>query len=280
MTRLIIFIVLAISSAVCSQDFSGKATYQTKMIFGDFDMKPEGKESVMNDELMEQVKEVMKKSSEKTYFLEFTKNESFYREEEKLQQPTTGANHISVSFSSGASGNLYKNLKENYSLLENEQLGKTFIIKDTLHNSGWELSPESKQIGSYTVYKATKAIKATIPDFIEDEGSESDLLSMIKREPKDLIYTAWYTPEIPIANGPENFGGLPGLILELHTPSMVYLCSEIVLNPKKPIKIKTPKGKIISQREYDQMMTEQLKNATKTQKTSGGTIIQTITIGG
>ena len=75
----------------------------------------------------------------------------------------------------------------------------------------------------------------------EAESSEeksSDLLSNIKPEPKDLVYTAWYAPEIPISNGPETFGGLPGLILELHTPRMVYLCSEVVLNPKKPIKIK------------------------------------------
>jgi len=80
-----------------------------------------------------------------------------------------------------------------------------------------------------------------------------------EKEPEDIVYTAWYTPEIPIPNGPEKFSGLPGLILELHTPSTVYLCSEIVLNPKKSIEIKTPKGKVISQEDYDKITEENIK---------------------
>ncbi|HLW41558.1 MAG TPA: hypothetical protein VKY82_04250, partial [Flavobacterium sp.] len=63
-------------------------------------------------------------------------------------------------------------------------------------------------------------------------------------------------------NGPEKFGGLPGLILELHTPGMVYLCSEIVLNPKKPIVIKIPKGKVISQEENDKMQESRRQSRT------------------
>jgi GLPGLI family protein len=33
--------------------------------------------------------------------------------------------------------------------------------------------------------------------------------------PKDVTITAWYTPEIPVNQGPENWG-LPGLILEIN----------------------------------------------------------------
>ena len=29
--------------------------------------------------------------------------------------------------------------------------------------------------------------------------------------------TAWYTPQIPVSHGPAEYGGLPGLILELIT---------------------------------------------------------------
>lgn len=63
-----------------------------------------------------------------------------------------------VSFTSTDSGKLYKNTKENYSILESDYLDKTFLIKDTLDNSGWVLSSETKKIGNYTVYKATKTI--------------------------------------------------------------------------------------------------------------------------
>jgi GLPGLI family protein len=41
--------------------------------------------------------------------------------------------------------------------------------------------------------------------------------------PKDVTITAWYTPEIP-NQGPENYWGLPGLILEINDGKTVILC--------------------------------------------------------
>jgi len=287
MKILFTLLTLTLSVGVFAQDFSGKATYQTKMIIKDFEQKArEGDEkSILNDELLKQMKDALNKASEKTFFLEFTKEESLYTEEEKLAPPTTGSSNISISFSSSSSGTLYKNLKENYSILESNYLDKPFLIKDSLHTSGWELSTDTKQIGNYTAYKATKTVKAkniALDDEKENDNS-SDLLSMIDKEPKDLVYTAWYTPQIPIANGPEKFGGLPGLILELHTPNMVYLCSEIVLNPKKAIAIKAPKGKTTSQEEFDKIMKkrmDEMKKSSKSKSRNGTTIIQTFSIGG
>src|SRR5690606_11928288 len=264
---------LALSLGMFAQDFSGKATYQTKMIFKDFKDKSKDKKDglTLSPEMMKQLENVMKSASERTFFLEFTKNESLYTSEEKLEQPKSGSN-ISISHSPVK---LYKNVKENYSLSENEELDKPFLIKDTLHTLGWELSTENKKIGNYTAYKATKTVKPK--NYFSDEEDKkenseeksSDLLSMIDKEPQDVVYTAWYTPEIPIPNGPEKFGGLPGLILELHTDNMVYLCSEIVLNPKKIIEIKQPKGKIISQEEHDEKVKKMYNNIMQNQKRQG-----------
>ena len=53
----------------------------------------------------------------------------------------------------------------------------------------WQLLDESKIVEGYTCYRA-----------------ECDF--------RGRRYVAWYTPEIPISNGPWKFGGLPGLILE------------------------------------------------------------------
>ena len=43
-----------------------------------------------------------------------------------------------------------------------------------------------------------------------------------------------------MSNGPEEFQGLPGLILELSYDSQTILCSKVLLNPTKPITIKEP----------------------------------------
>ncbi len=273
MKKLITLFIVLISLGMSAQNFSGKATYQVKKSFGTTSIKVEGDK---NPELTKQLEEMMKKGVDQTFFLEFTQDESLYTEEEKLEQPTSGSVSFG-SFSGGTAGKLYKNLKENYSFSENDFLGKTHLIKDTLYTSGWELSSESKQIGNYIAYKATRTIKPK--NLLEDKeeekseeksGKTTDLLSMIPE--KDIVHTAWYTPEIPIPNGPEKFGGLPGLILELYTPNTVYLCSEIVLNPKKPIKIKALKGKTISKEEYDEMIKKRFESMPKSK--DGGIIIQ------
>ena len=254
------FAVLALSLFLptYAQDFSGKATYQSKMILKDLDSKNENKPKVSED-----FKEAMKRASEKTFLLEFTRNESYYSEQKELDLASTaGKPKVNIIIRTKDWSNIYKNLKENFSLLENDMLGKVFLIKDTLHTSGWELLTESKQIGNYTVYKATKTIKKEVSTQKEDREKTSNLLEMLdKKEPEDWVYVAWYTPQIPTPNGPGKFGGLPGLILELHDPRQetVYLCSEIVLNPKKPIEIKVPKGKTVSKEEFEKMRKEWLE---------------------
>lgn len=66
-----------------------------------------------------------------------------------------------------------------------------------------------------------------------------------------IIIEAWYTLQIPIAQGPAEYGGLPGLILEVSAGNTTLLCSEIVLNPKENITITAPeKGENITKNEY------------------------------
>ena len=265
MKPFITLLAIGLSFGTFAQEFSGKATYETKVILKDLDnqfddLKKDDTSSLLSDEMLAQIKSQMSSAMEKTYILEFTKNESMYTQEKELTNSTANSIptvNVSISVSSSTDGKLYKNLQENYSLTESDYLGKTFIIKDSLHHSGWELSTETKQIGNYTAYKATKIEKTKQIDTEENTGS---LTIIDTKEPEDMVYTAWYTPEIPIPNGPEKFGGLPGLILELHTNNMVYLCSEIELNPKKTIQIKAPKGKPISQEEYDKKVEKHLKN--------------------
>ena len=78
--------------------------------------------------------------------------------------------------------------------------------------------------------------------------------------PKEIQVTAWYAPEIPISQGPDNYWGLPGLILEVSDEKTVILCSKIVMNTKDKKEIKEPgKGKVVSQKEFDEVMLKKME---------------------
>jgi len=47
--------------------------------------------------------------------------------------------------------------------------------------------------------------------------------------PKEIEIIAWYTPQIPVPQGPGEYFGLPGLILEIQADRTSILCSKIVL---------------------------------------------------
>ena len=86
--------------------------------------------------------------------------------------------------------------------------------------------------------------------------------------PKEITITAWYTPEIPVNQGPESYWGLPGLILEVNDGKTTILCSKVVLNAKEKVEIKAPtNGKVISQKEYDETVVKKMEEM---QEMNGG----------
>ena len=78
------------------------------------------------------------------------------------------------------------------------------LISDKLYYSqpmdqlNWEIQAETKEISGYQAQKAT--------------------ISFAGRD-----YTALFTPEIPLTDGPYKFSGLPGLILELQDSDAEYV---------------------------------------------------------
>ena len=66
--------------------------------------------------------------------------------------------------------------------------------------------------------------------------------------------------DIPISQGPENYWGLPGLILEVNDGTTTILCSKIVINPKDRKEIKQPKkGTQITQKEFEKIAQEKME---------------------
>ena len=245
---------------------TGTAYYQSKTTV---DMNNFGRQGMSEDQ-KKQIAARMKPYLEKTFILDFNGVESNYHEEEKLQV-NEGMRGFGMMMSSFTPGMQYKNTEANQVLEEREFFGKQFLVNDTLTNLDWYVTKESKMIGQYLVIKAEANMPLDENDWqymrrrrrARDQEAKTDSLEQKEVEelevevPKQILVTAWFSPQIPVSTGPGAYGGLPGLIMELNTGRTTILCSKLVLNPEEPVQIEVPdKGKEVSRAEYNRIVKE------------------------
>lgn len=277
------------TSAMGTQEFQGMAVYESKTSTPDMKSRFSGNREI-TPEMQKSIEERMKKMLEKTFILNFDKAASIYKEDEKLDAPgQNNGGFRMMSSMMGGGGTYYKNVKEKTFSVDKEFMGKEFLVKDTLPKLQWKLEGETKQIGGYTCYKATAVKQVARSDFRnfrqkkQEETKEAKDKKPEKTEdkktnfmddfemPKEVNVTAWYAPEIPVNQGPEGYWGLPGLILEVSDDKTVILCSKIVLNSKEKAAIKAPsKGKVVTQKEYDEIVTAKMEEMQEQFRRGGG----------
>ena len=123
-------------------------------------------------------------SKGRNYLLEFKNDKSLYTYKEEESEGG------------------YSRSKEKYIIVRDYQanqtndwrefLGKKYRIQEEIPKHRWKILNEIREIDGYLCMKAET--KDTI---------------------KDQVIHAWFADGIPFSGGPEGFGGLPGLILEL-----------------------------------------------------------------
>ncbi len=267
---LVLCLISLTSFSVKSQDFQGKAYYfsKTPMDLGRWGAK-------MSEQQKKQVAARLKNRLEKTYILTFNKEESVFKEDEKLDAISGATDSWGKNFSLGLQ---YKNVKSNTLLQEQEFYGKKFLVKDKIQTLNWVMGSETKKIGEYTCFKAVSVLpnselnwwsfswdklrsntnKKEI-DSTDSEVNKPDVQEKFKNIEMTQI-EAWYTPQIPVSHGPLEYWGLPGLILEVSVGDTVMLCSKVILNPKEKTKIEAPKkGEEVSKKEYQNTIAEKMQ---------------------
>ena len=239
-------LILYIPSDSIAQDFQGKAIYfqKGKMNLGSWGAR-------MSEAQKNQIKARLKSRLEKTYILTFNKSESTFKEDEKIDAISGATDSWGGYFSRGYQ---YRNTKDQKIVQSQEFYGKRFLVTDEDYKIAWEMGSETKQIGQYTVYKAT----ATVPtdEVAWYNFNWSDLRP--KKDPetgevkeRTTTVVAWYTPQIPVTHGPGEYWGLPGLILEVKYGDTILLCSEVTINAKESVAIEAPeKGEEITKKDY------------------------------
>lgn len=107
---------------------------------------------------------------------------------------------------------------------------QTVLVREKIYEIPWQVGDETKTIGTFLCRKARGYFRGR-------------------------RYTAWFSVEIPVKNGPWKFNGLPGLILEIYDDKgEVYFGARSVKIPADfPGVVLYPKGaglKSLSLKEY------------------------------
>lgn len=264
MNKTLYILTFFFSLSISSQDFQGQAFYktQTSMDFGSWGDR-------MSAEQKKAMKERMKPFLEPVYILTFDKTKSIYQQEETLDAPGSGGGRGWGRMWASAGGPVYKDLASKKSLQSTEFMGKKFLIYNDPDKIKWVMEKEQKMIGNYLCFKATAKVPKpkTMTSVWRKTEKQNDSIkdsTTDDSEGEHLTITAWYTPQIPVSHGPAQYGGLPGLILELTNDNTVMLCTKVVMNPEKRIQISEPKkGEFVSRAEFENIVevkTKEMRN--------------------
>lgn len=125
---------------------------------------------------------------------------------------------LAMNFSSGKSW-VYKDLQDlQLTSLANDLKETSYLIRESIPSIKWQILKTTKSIQGILVQKARAQFR----------GRQ---------------YTAWFAPDIPIANGPWKLGGLPGLILEAYDDERLVVFLFRSLHFKRELTIEMPRVK-------------------------------------
>ncbi|MFN5987716.1 MAG: GLPGLI family protein [Chitinophagaceae bacterium] len=135
---------------------------------------------------------------------------------------------------------------------------KTFLVIDSMKQNKWKISGETKTIAKYLCKKATTMVAA--PQQVRmrfGNGPRSEEDTAAAPKPKEVELVVWYTEDIPVSVGPDNYAGLPGAIMEVDTDngSNVIVATEV--------STKFPKKELVQPTKGDKMNRAQFQDAMK-----------------
>jgi len=190
--------------------------------------------SMLEDEDMwdEMMKENMPKFAITYYDLIFDENKSLYQ---LGREPADKRVHWALNYITNI---VYKDLQLSTITTQKNIFGSDYLISDSIPHTEWKITNEPRTIAGFECRKAVCRIFDSI------------------------VVIAFYTDEIIPSNGPESFGGLPGMILGLAIPKLhtTWYATKLELVNQPPKSIVAPKdGKKYSIPQFRNEMDQLIK---------------------
>ena len=189
------------------------------------------------------------KESKKEKVLYFTENTSLYEEyptenealNKKVQEALKKANYMKPP--TVELEKVFYDFGKNEKTRQVMFMTRNFLVSDSIKSEPWKLTNKMIKVLDYTCLGA-EIVKG------------------------DTTITAWFTSEIPISTGPDQFFGLPGLILAIEiNGETAFIATSIDLTPpEEGVLSKPDKGKKVTQEEFDKIVEEKIKEYLETIK--------------
>ncbi len=168
-------------------------------------------------------------------------DESVYQhkkaDEEQEVTSNQGGAHMTMRFGHDKRI-VYKNVADNQMVDSREFMQKQFLITDAPTPRKWKIGKDQKEILGYACFQAT---------FQQDSNTQ---------------VTAWFTPQIEQHNGPSDYQGLPGMILQvdINNGERMVTATAIELKDVDTSVIVPPtKGKEVTAEEFKKIRDEKMK---------------------
>lgn len=190
-----------------------------------------------NDFLRDIFLKAIKNDSKVNFGLLINSNSSkFYNLSSLNSEDSFDEEKIVLSFSN------YSGIVFNYNdsiFKQSSLLGKNIYSKEPSKKK-WELHNDTKLIDNYLCYKATTIYKVSNGEKIFNHP-----------------VTAWYCPALPYKFGPNGYGNLPGLILELQVRNVLFGITKIDLKTDIELDLSSlKKAKILTEEELEKKLIE------------------------
>ena len=144
---------------------------------------------------------------------------------------------------------------------------KEFLIVDSLKQYKWKLSEETKTIAKQLCKKATTMITAPQMRMRISRGGENntDSAANAPMKPKETELVVWYAENIPVSVGPENYSGLPGVIMEMNVDNGASVTTAVEVSAKYPKKelIQPTKGEKMNRAQFQENMQKLMQDMQK-----------------
>jgi GLPGLI family protein len=253
-------LMLAITTTVAAQPTEGRVVYERKINMHKR-LPPEA----------EQMKAMIPEFQTSKVELQFNASQSIFRNlpDEENQLPEAGeggGRRFMFRMGGGANDETFRDYDKEL-IIESRELGpKKYLIDDTLRKLKWKMEEDTMTINGFLCYKATTTISmfGMGGGMRMGGGASADSAAVAQARrfniPPEQKVEAWFTQDIASSAGPDQYFGLPGLILKVVIDEGTIVYTPLLIDTQSKAVVKAPtSGKKITREEYRKMMQQQFQ---------------------